>query len=220
MNRFRLLCLLTLAVSVVGGPARAAGSAAPGRAVGHVFLGMDRADVWKVLGRPSHTDSVPHGMALYGEDRWENGGHTLWVVSQRDKVIQIEFNSPRIATTDGLTPRSTLAQVRRRYPALSVRLYFLKYAGGFDSHLPTDGYYLDDERRGIAFTVSAEEGIDEGTLLGPLDTIIIHRPGVRAVPIYDAHSGDGRWLGPSRDPKSLRLMRSWFTPGGSAGDKR
>lgn len=202
------LCLLVLVALPLGKPARAGGSAAPGQAVGHVFLGMDRADVWKILHKPGHTRTVPHGMSLYGEDTWTSGsGNEMTVISERDKVIQVEFDSPRITTTDGLSTRSSLAQVRRRHPAMTVRAYGRVYRaeGG------TGGYYIDDVRRGIAFTVESQESIVPASLNGPPTTIIVHRPGYQAVPIQN-----GRWSNPAlrdEDPNGLHLLRSWFTPG-------
>lgn len=197
--------------------AQAADSAAPGRSVGRVFLGMDRADVWKILGWPGLSAAVPHGTALYGEDRWAGGGHRLWVISERDKVVQVEFNSPRITTTDGLSTESTLAQVRRRHPAMTVRAYRQKVSETISGQTSLDFFHLDDVRSGIAFTyLPPEEGMPKETdETAPkkddeLETIIIHRPGVRAIPI-----ADGRWSAASRNPEGLRLLRGWFTPGGA-----
>ncbi len=206
------LTLLLLMGFFLGSPARADGSAAPGRAVGHVFLGMDRADVWKILGRPSHTATVPHGMSLYGEDVWYGNGHELKVISERDKAIQVEFDSPRITTTDGFSTKSTLAQIRRRYPVLTVRAYtFLHFSEGDDRYNPgLYAYYLDNMREGIAFVFTNQEGVTLDALNEAVSTIIIHRPGFRAVPLYQ-----DRWPGPmaaKEDPNGLRLMRSWFSP--------
>ncbi len=200
-----------LAFLSLGSPARADGSAVPGRAVGHVFLGMERADVWKILGRPSHTATVPHGMSLYGEDYW-NGEHgTLTVVSERDKVIQIEFDSPNFTTTDGLSTNSTLAQIRRRHPSMTVRSYVLLFFG-VNYGTREDGYYIDDVRRGIAFTTETQEAIQPIWMNYTPDTIIIHRAGDRAVSIFQGH-----WSNPEKadkDPGGLRLLRLWFTPRG------
>lgn len=48
-NKAQVLLLAVLAIFCLGSTTWAEGSAVPGRAVGHVFLGMDRADVWKIL---------------------------------------------------------------------------------------------------------------------------------------------------------------------------
>ena len=192
------------------GPAAcAAGSAAPGRSAGRVFLGMDRADVWKILGKPGLSQTVSHGRSLYGEDGWYKGDRQLTVVSERDKVIQVEFNSPHITTTDGLSTATALSLVRRRHPVMTVRLYDLDDGPDHGS----DGFYLDDERVGIAFTLARQEAVELADLNNPPTTIIIHRPGRRAVPIYEGH-----WSAlepPYEDPESLHLLRSWFTPTGS-----
>lgn len=200
------LCALAL---MPGRSASAEGSAAPGRSVGHVFLGMDRADVWKILGKPKRTATVPHGMDLYGEDDWTGGDHTLTVISLRDRVVQVEFDSPRTTTTDGLSAqKSTFAQIRRRHPAMTVRVRLLHYFQPEEE--PTgNAYYLDDVRGGVAFTCGFEAGIASDCLDTPPDTLIIHRSGVAAVPVFNGH-----WSAASRDPEGLRLLRSWFTPHG------
>lgn len=132
-----------LAFLALGSPACAAGSAVPGRSVGHVFLGMDRADVWKILGKPGLSQTVPHGMSLYGEDEWEKGDRRLTVVSERDKVIQVEFNSPHITTTDGLSTAIPLSQVRRHHPKMTVLLYGLE--DGPDNG--SEGFYREGGHR-------------------------------------------------------------------------
>ena len=202
---FIALCALAL---MPGNTARAEGSAVPGRSVGHVFLGMDRADVWKILGKPKRSTTVPHGMDLYGEDDWVKGTYpTLTVTSLRDKVVQVEFDSPRITTTEGLSTNSTLAKVRRQHPAMTVRAYLVKgdvLSADQDYAMP---YYLDDVGGGIAVTCAPYEGIVRESLRDRLDTIIIHRPGVAAVPVYNGH-----WAAPGKDPDALAQLRQWFTP--------
>lgn len=203
-------------------PLRAQPSVIPGQAVGHVVLGMQRADLWKILGRPGHISTVPHGKSLYGEDTWTSGEYVLVVVSEHDKVIQAEFDSPHMTTTGGLTTKNTLAQVRRLHPSLTVRVYLLRYPRSAYGAVRTgdlyldderEGFYLDDDRRGIAFLIVPQGGVVPGTLNDPPDTIIIHRTGFRAVPIYG-----GRWapVPPEEDRRSLSLLRGWFTPAGLA----
>lgn len=199
-----------LTVSCLSGTVWAEGSAVPGRAVGHVFLGMDRADVWKILQKPHKTYTVPHGMSLYSDDLWTSGSHVLSVVSERDKVIQVEFDSPRITTSDGLSTRSGFTQVRLRHPSPTVRAYFMLFASTKYT-MGTTSYCIDDERQGIAFTYQSDGGIEPQDIeaSSPV-TIIIHRSGYRVVPVFE-----GRWsveLLSGNDPNSMRVVRSWFTP--------
>lgn len=58
----------------------------------------------------------------------------LTVISKRDKVIQIEFNSSRFKTTDGLNNETSLAQVRRCDPVMTVRGYALRPALGYPDY--------------------------------------------------------------------------------------
>lgn len=211
-SQIGVVLAVVLAVFCFSSTVRAEGSAVPGRSVGHVFLGMDRADVWKILGKPGHAATVPHGMSLYGEDTWTGNGHALTVVSERDKVMQIEFDSPRITTTDGLSTKSTRAQIRRLHPSMTVSGYTLThFREDRDRYTPgIDAYYLDDRRRGMAFIFETEEGVVLDSLNDTIDAIIIHRPGDRVLPIHRDY-----WLAPEaakENPNSLRLLRSWFTP--------
>ncbi len=204
-SQFSVVLAALSAVLCLGAPAWAQGSAVPGRAVGHVFLGMDRADVWKILQKPHQTYTVPHGMSLYTEDVWSSSEHSLFVIFERDKVIQVEFDSPRITTSDGLSTRSFWSQVRRRHPSMTVRDY---EGSGADDE---EGiFYIDDVRQGIAFTLETPESVEPQYVnTAKPDEIIIHRSGYRAVPI-----NEGRWSEaiPDDDPDSLHVIRGWFTP--------
>ena len=204
------LCALCL-LAACGSRARASDSVVSGRSAGRVFLGMARADVWKILGKPRYTLAVPHGGSLYGEDDWTKAGQTLSVISERDAVIQIEFSSPRFVTTDGLSTRSTFAQVRRRHPAMTARAYLLDYHRILSSRTPKvdyyDSYYVDDVRGGIAFTDGPDEGIGPETINSVLSTLIVHRPGSEVLPLHN-----GFWGLPNKEPFGLTLLQSWFTP--------
>ena len=208
MSQLSAVLAVLLLATCLGGTAWAEGSAVPGRSVGHVFLGMDRADVWKILHKPNESHTVPHGMSLYSQDDWSSSKYTLTVISERDKVIQVEFDSPRITTTDGLSTQSFWSQVRRRHPTMTVRDYVVLYEAA-DYQTGTSSFYIDDVRQGIAFTLETQESVEPQYVnTTKPDTIIIHRPGYRAVPI-----NEGRWSAaiPDDDPDSMRVIRGWFT---------
>jgi hypothetical protein len=213
-----------LALAACGVRTEASDSAVPGRSVGRVLLGMDRADVWKILGMPRRRDAGSEGTSRYWEDTWTGSGHTLTVVTEEDKVVQVGFDSPRMTTTRGLSTRSTLGQVRRLYPSLTVRGYTVLTTGtlvgtGTNRHRLDDGsgangYWLDDVPGGVAFTIQTQDAATPGWLdhspvpVNP-NTIVIHRPGHAVIPIVE-----GGWAEidqPPDDPNSLRLVRSWFT---------
>lgn len=206
---FSAVLAVLLLVICLGGMVRAEGSAVPGHSVGHVFLGMDRADVWKILRKPSETHTVPHGMSLYGEDDWSNSEYTLTVISERDKVIQVEFDSPRITTTDGLNTESALVQIRRRHPSMTVRGYHMVFRDPNGASDSSEQCYLDDVHRGIAFTAEALN-LDVSYSDEQPYTLIVHRIGYSAVPI-----SNGRWMkrsGTEGNSVGLSRMRSFFTP--------
>ena len=207
----RMLMLLFASLLSFSG-AQAQTAAVPGRSVGRVFLGMERADVWKILQKPHRIYTVPHGMSLYSEDDWNSGNSKLEVVCEHDKVIQIEFNSPRFTTPDGLSTQASWSQVRRRHPSMTVKCYDFEY--GYDaSDAGAVSYYVDDTRQGITFTLETPQTVEPQDIntLRP-STIVTHRPGFRAVPIYEGH-----WVkfASDDDPGSLRVIRNWFTPKGA-----
>lgn len=68
----------------------------PGRSLGRISLGMDRAAVLSALGKPAagSGDSLTY--------RAEKEGHTLTIHLKEGRVIQVDFTSPSFRTRDGL----------------------------------------------------------------------------------------------------------------------
>ena len=180
------------AVGAQDGGATADARIVPGERVGPVRLGTTRDVVLKRLGKPAESGSA----GGYREDRfrWSPAGAaggrpkepTLVVVSRAGRVVQVSVSHPACRTREGVSPASTFAAIRQRYPRLTVRDYgMIDPAGG--------GYVLivfDDVKRGLAFTPGTQD--DEGTYLtlpesAPLE-VVVHRPGTPAVPL-DAGMG-------------------------------
>jgi hypothetical protein len=72
----------------------------PGESVGRVRLGMARADVIALLGRPQ--DSQPD-LLVY---RARRGGDRLQVYFAGGRAVQIDFTSPSFRTREGIGIRS------------------------------------------------------------------------------------------------------------------
>ena len=207
-----LSCALVLSCHGVAWSAPADNLVVPGRSVGRVFLGMDRADVWKILGKPGHTATVPHGMSLYGDDTREGRSGDLTILSTQDKVIQFEFDSMKFITPDGLSTASTLTQIHRRYPALTASVYrqVFRKPNGVGVWDRSATCYLDDVDEGVAFTVGVADQDGDYPNEQPF-TLIIHRLGYSAVPL-----SHGKWLkrkGTDRNLIGLSRIRSLFTQG-------
>jgi hypothetical protein len=118
------------------------GGITPGRKIGRIEIGMTRQIVHGKLGRPSGTYKLL-GRGYKG-DYWhsQDNENTLRVFYDRnDRVYQISATSPGFNTSEGISTRSSLAEVKRQYPNLKV----LRVAARGD----IDYYY--DSRKGVAF---------------------------------------------------------------------
>ncbi len=199
---FPLLCLLPPSA------VQAQTTAVPGRSVGRIFLGMARPDVWKILGNPVQKHTVPHGRDVYTEDLWVTG-YTLSVYCEHGVVVQIEFNSPRFTTPEGLSTQTDLDQICRTDRSLTVSSYNMRYEPDYVGY--TVGFYFDDAARGIAFCYETDGGITAAYRRGWPDTISIHRPGRPVLPLYEEHYLNPMPVTP-QSTRDLRLMRSWLAP--------
>lgn len=214
----RTLCVL-LAMGTT--PAVAQQTVVAGRSLGRVFLGMPRADVWKILHRPGRQRTArgipaPHPRGAYTLDTWSGaGGRFLSVLCRDGRVVQIEANGPQFATAQGDSRAAPFAAVRRRHPRMRVDAYGFSEtdrgqpAGGFVN------FYVDDVRRGIAFTSGTQD--DESTYddlpkLKP-DTLIVHAPGARALPVSE--DPETQVAVEPHDPQNdyLPEIRDWFAGG-------
>ncbi len=205
-KKLSVACVFAVLLALcLGRTAWAQDTAVPGRSAGRVFLGMDRADVLKILHKPSKSRSVQHGTTRYSDDEWISGEHTLSVVSEHDKVTQIRFNSPRMVLTDGLSVQSLCPQIRRRHRTMTVREYDVLE----EDHLL---FHMDDVRDGVAFTMQMQ-AYPEPDLLkrSSPNEIIIHRPGVPAVPIEGGHWRPFVTSSNEYTRLSLSLMQRYFT---------
>jgi len=176
-----LLCLFMLSAS-----AHALEGAVPGRSQWGVALGTPRMRAVALLQqrfsslepRASHTTSRARGLT---EDVWAipvgnpsdqlHDSKALEILSRAGKVVQIRAWSS--ASPDG--GALTFAQLVRRH-RLKERAYGFDDPGG-GGYV---GFYYDDIKRGVCFCLSVQ---DDFLLTYKPDAIIIHPPGVPAIPI-------------------------------------
>ena len=140
----------------------------PGQRVGFIELGMSRQAVHAKLGNPSGTYKL-RGPGFRG-DYWfsSDNSNTLRVFyNGAGRVFQISVTSPRFTTPEGLTTRSSLADIRRSYKNLKV----LRMSARGD----IDYYY--DPRRGIAFELTDHMDAHLSSLTMQLYAILVFKPG-------------------------------------------
>jgi hypothetical protein len=157
----------------------------PGRSVGQVQLGVERVTVIKRIGRPSTSVKWRTGQ---NQDTWlgpkppndQYGSPVsersfMHVIYRNNKVVQIEFNSPKFKTPSGISMRSSLAQFRAKHKNLRIRAF------GYDD--PNGGgyigYYYDDVKQGIAFTFGVQDNFDARATPNSLR---VHLPGAPVLP--------------------------------------
>jgi dUTPase len=146
----------------------------PGRRIGKIELGASRAVVHQTLGKPSATYRAPGGMS--GEVWMATTGNDVRIVYRNGRVVQIKATSSSFATPEGLTTKSSLAEVQQHYKNLVKISRFAHGSGGglID--------YYDDVRRGIAFEFTS---VDSETPNFKPYAIVVHRPGQRVMPEND-----------------------------------
>lgn len=171
------------------GAAEEALTAIAGKGIGSVELGMIRAKVVAALGKPAGDCSTRGARA-----DWfccpDPMSEVRVYYDAAGRVVQINSSVPAVRTTDSISTKSRLADVKRKYKDLQRFKYRHK-----------DGYidYYDDVKHGLAFqfawaAIFGEAG--ENKEVAKEDTtgasqihmvaIIVHTPGKRVM----AEAGD------------------------------
>ena len=173
-----LLALALAAISLAILPALAAdqddSTIRPGIGLGIVKLGMDREQIVKTAGNIDGSYTLPTGtkvdFALWKEDPPKKSPTIRYFYDADGKVIQISESAPVPATAEGISCKSTLAEVRAKYKHLRQSIYINKTTR---THI----HYYDDPKRGIAFKSTREEG----TSAYELNSILVHKRGKRFI---------------------------------------
>jgi hypothetical protein len=122
----------------------------PGRSVGPVQLGDTREKLIKVLGEKleeyTYNDPVKYSeMHWYDLEADRNG---IFAYLRDGRVFQIESDTPRYRTAEGITSDATPESVHSKYPDLQA--YVLRGSGS-KVNGGRDLVYWVDRQRGIAF---------------------------------------------------------------------
>ena len=154
----------------------------PGRSIGKITLGDRRQTVHKVLRRPGGSYRFGRKAPRLRGDYWasataNSAGHTLRVVYENDRVVQVSVTSPAFKTPDGISTGGGPAAVRSAYGPLRERRYFVRGSGGGLIN------HLDNTARGIAFVFTAPASLEDQPYR--FYAIAVHRPGRAVLPEPD-----------------------------------
>ena len=167
----------------------------PGQKVGKVFIGARRESVINLIGEPQFTNTSDlTGLRLdsyFGSEPPNEPQRSLRITYSPEvedeagsiteaKVIQIEFNSPAFATSDGISTKSSVEQFRARFPNAALSL--IKRQGEDFSFHQTDIFY-DDTQAGITFQVVQTHEFDHDIIfimVHPRHMAVLPHPGGEA----------------------------------------
>ena len=179
-------CFLPVVALVVAlaATARADNLVVPGERVGAVRLGATISQVHHLLGRPSKTSQWKSGEtqdsflgakpALDADKQEKSPRRNLTVIYRKNRVVQIEFNSPAFRTSRGISVASSLSDFRRAYGPAKAKAFGMDLdEGGYVA------YYFDNSKRGIAFSFGTQDYFD--ATIKPED-IRIYKRGTKVLP--------------------------------------
>ncbi len=138
----------------------------PGYKIGKIAIDMERPKVLELLGRPLVT-YTSDGVVI---DNWGSNStdNFLQVYYRDNKVAQVEASSPKFATKEGLSTKSTLSQVQRVYKKLNKTARASEGEGEQDAAAML---YFDDGQLGVTFVFLNDKGY----------TVMVHKPGTEAI---------------------------------------
>jgi hypothetical protein len=146
----------------------------PGTRIGVVKLGMTEVQVTSSMGKHDGAYSLPKGIKVeYAE--WKEQGKASPIIKvfydQSGKVAQVSCTAPLPATADGITIKSSLADVKGKYKELVLSKCKTK-SGSAD--------YYENKKRGIAFKFAAPEDKE-------MQAIVVHASGKNLILDQDEH---------------------------------
>lgn len=158
----------------------------PGHSIGKIWLGAKHKTVQEILGKPAETYLRSKGILeeVWFQQQKDDLRYQYKVLYRKDRVVQIETNSP-LYSTWGISLHSDPLEIRQRFKPLRVRTSAFGQISEADikdySH-PTR-YYYSNAQRGITFTVAVQGWREVAT---KFHTVIVHRKRYRVI----AHRGD------------------------------
>ncbi len=158
----------------------------PGKAIGKLRLGMGVAEALRLRGKPQNVEKVglsthkkpKPSPTAYKELLWWEGGTAdepeSWLVAlvKGEKILQLSAMGAGYVLPTGISTLSDFTKVRKAYPKLAV------HAGYFGSEEEPGyvGYFFDEPRHGVAFTIGTQDDIATYNSLpkSPPESIVVH----------------------------------------------
>lgn len=158
----------------------------PGKAIGKLRLGMGVAEALRLRGKSQSVEKVglstnkkpKPSPTAYKELLWWEGGTAdepeSWLVAlvKGDKILQLSAMGAGYVLPTGISTLSDFTEIRKAYPKLAV------HAGYFGSEDEPGyvGYFFDDPRQGVAFTIGTQDDIStyNGLPKSTPESIVVH----------------------------------------------
>lgn len=170
----RLLIAACLTFLFVAGVAAQDHAIVPGSRIGKIEIAMSRQAVHTMLGNPTG-DYRMRARGYRGEYWISSSDNTLRVIYDAAwRVYQVSVTSPSFTTPEGLTTKSSMADINSHYKNLKV-LHFTA-RGDID--------YYDAVRQGIAFEFTQRYDAHSPQAMR-LYAILIHKQGGSVLPEPD-----------------------------------
>ena len=145
----------------------------PGIGLGEVKLGMKQDAVRKIVGKPDGSYELPTGEKVDYSVWKDKKPSTIRLIYSKgsNKLLQINCEAPAPATADGISLKSSMAEIKKTYGDLHVAEY--------GSGKAFEDYY-DNVKKGIAFEFTGDKPKGK-----TLYSIIVHIPGSHVLPDKD-----------------------------------
>lgn len=156
----------------------------PGHSIGALQLGGTREQALEFFPKKQNYDQEftydgTFTPCVYSEIHWLDpnplDGRGIFIYMKEGRVFQIQVDSPRYATADGITSGSSPEAVRARYPR--TQAYALLYSGA-KVNGGRDLIYWVDQQNGIAFELYYDSRVDRRRV----GSIIVFELGVEFQP--------------------------------------
>jgi hypothetical protein len=185
---------------------------------------MTLAEAVRLLGKPNEQDRVVHSTATqpkgkpapYIEAFWRKGPEddplqTLNAVAdlQTQRILRLSVSGGVYATAEGISTKTMLSEVRKRYRTVQVRSYYF----GTKDEPGYQGFYFDVVAAGMAFAYGTQDAIPPSAMFARMtpSEIVVHPAGKPVLAVESGKVGLGN-LYDEKDTDEKAIAR-WFRTG-------